>query len=122
MSRKDGITKETSRTKMGMKDILQETEEQQWRWHGYVMRIKDCKLLDSLRNGTHRGKVTRQTSQCMEGWDKGQHDPQGWRIFLSRGLEGKNYIFELKKTVYSQKYSFNNNGKKQISVTYLLLV
>jgi hypothetical protein len=29
MSRKDGITKETSRTKMGMKDILQETEEQQ---------------------------------------------------------------------------------------------
>jgi hypothetical protein len=32
-----------------------------------------AKLLNMLQNGTHRGKEARQTSQYMEGWDKGQH-------------------------------------------------
>jgi hypothetical protein len=36
--------------------ILHETEEEQLRWWGRVMRILAAELLNWLQNATHRGK------------------------------------------------------------------
>jgi hypothetical protein len=40
----DRVRNETFRTRMEMKDILQEREKQQLRWYGYSMLIQECRL------------------------------------------------------------------------------
>jgi hypothetical protein len=42
---------------MGMKkDVFQEKAEKQLRCYGHVMRMENCRMLDTLQNRTHRGK------------------------------------------------------------------
>jgi hypothetical protein len=59
----------------------------------------------------HTGKQEAQrTSQHMEGWDWEQRTkkkPQVEECF-DRELWRVEYVFGLKKTIYSQKYSFSN--------------
>jgi hypothetical protein len=66
----DRIRNEAIRTKMGMKkDVLQETEEQQLRWSGHVMRIGLQNCWTGCRMEPAGGGEARQTSEHMKGWE-----------------------------------------------------
>jgi hypothetical protein len=70
ISRMDRIRKEIIRTTMGIKeDILQETEEQQWRWYGHVMRMEECRIARQVAewNPQRKSKRGRSVSTWKDG-------------------------------------------------------
>jgi hypothetical protein len=67
-------------------------------------------LLDRLQNGTHRGKrgaADQSTHGKMGLGTACKEETLRVRMFRSRDMEGKNYVFGLRKTVYSQKNSYH---------------
>jgi hypothetical protein len=54
------------------KDTLQETEEQQLRWHGHVMRMEDCRIAIQVAEWNPRGK--RRRGRPVSIWKNGIRD------------------------------------------------
>jgi hypothetical protein len=68
---------------MGLKkDILQEVEEQQLRWYGYVMRMEDCTIARQVAEWNPQGKrrLGRPVSTVYKDGirDSARKNPHGW--------------------------------------------
>jgi hypothetical protein len=89
------------------KDILQEIEEQQLRWYGHVMRMDDCRTARQVVVWNPQGK--RRRGRPVNTWKDGIRDSMQIRnlkdeeCFDREIWRKKNYVFRLRKTVYSQK-------------------
>jgi hypothetical protein len=91
---------------MGMKkDILQEIE-QQLRWYGHVMRMDDCRTARQAAHWNPQGK--RRRGRPVNTWKDGVRESMQRRNLkdeecFDRDLENENYVFRLRKPVYSRK-------------------
>jgi hypothetical protein len=80
------IRNEAIRAKVGMKrDVLQETEEQQLRWRGYVVRTEDCRIAGKVAEWNPQGKMRYGTPGST--WKDGIKNS-----IQSRNLKGEEYF------------------------------
>jgi hypothetical protein len=67
---------------MGLKkDILQEIEEQQLRWHGHVMRMEDCEIAIQVAEWNPQGKRRRdRTINTLKVWIRGSMQRRNLKV------------------------------------------
>jgi hypothetical protein len=118
------IRNETIGTKVGMKkDILQKIEEQQLRQYGHFMRMEDYRIARQVVEWNPQGE--RRHGRPVNTGKDGIRDsmqrrnPKDVECF---DLEEKNYVFELRKTVCSQKNYINNSNISTVVVNEPLYI
>jgi hypothetical protein len=92
---------------MGMKrDILQEIEEKQLRWYGRVMHMEDCVTARWVAQWNLQGRqVSTWKDEIRDSMQRRNHKDEEY--FDRQIWWKKHYVFGLRKTMYSQKNSFN---------------
>jgi hypothetical protein len=99
----DRIRNETIRTKNG-------NEERQIRTAIKTVLATSCELLDGLQGKRRRGRPVNTWKAEIRGQHAKRTPSRIVSVFQSRALvQEKNHVFGLRKSVYSQKTSFNND-------------